>query len=152
MTRLIATLGMLILAGVSAMTWAGPAEEVTQLAAPRGQAFEQGNLDAFTAAFADNAVLQSFLSPFRIEGKDAIRAHYAELFQQYPRRRGFVRQPTMRVYGNDLVVQNAYSAAAFTDQSGRVNAAAIRYSIVWARTDGRWQIVDQHVSRVPVTP
>jgi uncharacterized protein (TIGR02246 family) len=152
MTRHVALLLMVFLAAASARLWAGPAEEVVQLAAPRGQAFEEGNLNAFTADFADNAVLQSFLSPFRIEGKQAIRAHYAELFQQYPKRRSFVRQPALRIYGSDLVIQNAYSVAWFTDQGGRVNPAAIRYSIVWAKMDGRWQIVDQHVSRVPVAP
>jgi uncharacterized protein (TIGR02246 family) len=152
MQRSIATLSALILVGLTAFAWAGPAEEVAQLSAPRGQAFEDGNLDAFMAAFADNAVLQSFLSPYRIEGKEAIRVHYAELFHMYPRRRGFVRQPVIRVYNDDLVIQNAYSVAAFTDQRGQTTVSPIRYSVVWAKTGGRWQIVDLHVSRLPATP
>jgi uncharacterized protein (TIGR02246 family) len=152
MQRSIATLSALILVGLTAFAWAGPAEEVAQLSAPRGQAFEDGNLDAWMAAFADNAVLQAFMSPYRIEGKEAIRAHYAELFHMYPRRRGFVRQPAVRVYNDDLVVQNAYSVASFTDQRGQTTLSPIRYSVVWAKTGGRWQIVDLHVSRLPATP
>ena len=27
-----------------------------------------------------------------------------------------------------------------------------RYSLIWAKVGGRWQIVDQHVSRLPSNP
>jgi uncharacterized protein (TIGR02246 family) len=113
------------------------------------QAFESGNLEAWMAAFADNAVLHSFLSPFRIEGKEAIRAHFAELFQMYPSRRSLVRQPITRVYNDDLVAQASYLVVYFTDQKGQTTASAIRTSTIWAKLGGRWQIVDSHVSRFP---
>ena len=115
----------------------------------RGAAFESGNLDGWMAAFADNAVLQAFMSPFRVEGKDAIRAHFAQLFLMYPTRRTFVRQPTTRVYNDDLVVQDAYLIVYFTDQAGQTMATPIRSSTTWAKLGGRWQVVDTHVSRVP---
>jgi uncharacterized protein (TIGR02246 family) len=152
MQRSIATLSALILVGVGTAAWAGPAEEVAQIAAPRMQAFEDGNLEAWMAAFADNAVLQAFMSPYRIEGKDAIRAHFAELFHMYPRRRGFVRQPLTRVYNDDLVIQDPYILVSFTDQQGHAATYGIRNTVVWAKTGGRWQIVDIHVSRLPATP
>jgi len=38
-----------------------------------------------------------------------------------------------------------------TDQKGEVSAYALRTSVIWAKIGGRWQIVDQHGSRLPVT-
>ena len=151
MKRSLAWLLTLVLVAISTPLWAGPAEEVLQIAGPRMRALEEGNLDAFTAAFADNAVFQSALSPFRIEGKEAIRAYFAQVFQQYPTRRVPPRQPMVRAYNDDLVIQNGYNVASLTDQTGTVRTTAVRTSVVWARIGGRWQIVDQHGSRLPVT-
>jgi uncharacterized protein (TIGR02246 family) len=149
MKRSVATLCAVLVLGFAASVKAGPAEEVAQIAGARGAAFESGNLDAWMAAFADNAVLQAFMSPFRVEGKDAIRAHFAQLFLIYPTRLTFVRQPTTRVYNDDLVVQDAYLMVYFTDQVGQTMATPIRSSTTWAKLGGRWQVVDTHVSRVP---
>jgi uncharacterized protein (TIGR02246 family) len=152
MKRSIAALGALILVVLAAEIWAGPVEEVAQIAGPRLKAFQDGDVDAYTAAFADNAVFNSSMSAFRMEGKEAIRAYYAELFQIYPRRRVFVRQPAMRAYNDDLVISNSYAVLNVTDQQGKVTAFQLRSSIAWAKLGGRWQIVDQHTSRLPVAP
>ena len=138
-----------IVIGFASTVWAGPAEEIAQIAGPRLKALEDGNLDAYIAAFADNAVFQSSLSPFRIEGKPAIRAYFANLFQMNPKRRVTPRPPVMRVYNDDLVVQNSYGDFHVTDEQGQVSTRFLRSSVIWARIDGRWQIVDQHTSRVP---
>lgn len=152
MKRSIATLCTLISVVLAAEVWAGPVEEVTQIAAPRLKALQEGDVDAYTAAFADNAVLNSSLSAFRIEGKEAIRAYFIELFQIYPKRRAFVRQQAMRAYNDDLVISNSYAVFNVTDQQGKVTALQLRSSVVWAKLGGRWQIVDTHTSRLPVAP
>ena len=66
--RWIATLATLILMGCVLEAWAGPTEEVLQFVKPRLQALQDGDLDAYTAAYADNAVFHSSLTAFRIEG------------------------------------------------------------------------------------
>jgi len=152
MKRIIATLSTLILVSIAAEALAGPVEEVAQIAGPRLKAFQEGDLDAYTAALADNAVVNSSSSAFRIEGKEAIRAYFTELFQIYPRRRIFVRQSAMRAYNDDLVISNSYLALNVTDQQGKITAFQLRSSVAWAKLGGRWQIVDQHTSRLPVAP
>ncbi|HTT36340.1 MAG TPA: nuclear transport factor 2 family protein [Burkholderiales bacterium] len=152
MKRSVAKLFVLLLAGLAAEVNAGPAEEVTQLAQQRLQAFHEGNVDGYTAPLADNAVVHSSLSPFRIEGKDAIRANVVELFKLYPGRRVLPRQAILRVYNDDLVVQNSYSALYLTNPKGDVTTLGIRSSVVWAKLSGRWQIVDQHTSRLMAAP
>ena len=152
MRRSVAKLCLLLLAGLSAQAFAGPAEEVAQIAQQRLQAFQEGNVDAYLASVADNAVVQSSLSLFRIEGKEAIRAYVTELFKLYPGRRVFLRQPTTRVYNDDLVVQNSYAVLYFTNQKGDVTTYPTRSSTVWAKLNGRWQLVDQHTTRLPMAP
>jgi uncharacterized protein (TIGR02246 family) len=149
MTRTIPMLAAVTLLGLSPVLWAGPVEEVAEIAKPRVRMLEEGNLDGYMAAFADSAVFQSALSPFRIEGKEAIRAHFAQVFEQYPKRRILPRQPARRAYGDDLVVQNGYAVLYLTDQDDEVQTVFTRSSITWARIGGRWQIVDQHTSRLP---
>jgi ketosteroid isomerase-like protein len=104
------------------------------------------------AAYADNAVFQSSLTAFRIEGKEAIRGYFAELFKLYPARRVLLRQPASRAYNDDLVVQNGYAVLYLTDTRGQTAAYHTRSSVTWAKVGGRWQIVDQHTSRLPVAP
>jgi uncharacterized protein (TIGR02246 family) len=152
MNRFIAAFLGLVVLHLAGPASAGPLEEVAQLAAARGQAFQDGNADAYSADFADNAVLQSSFSPFRIEGKAAIKAYFVELFLMYPRRHLFSRQPSVRAYNDDLVVQDGYSALNLLNERGEPRNYDIRYSLTWAKTGGRWQIVDQHVSRLPTTP
>jgi uncharacterized protein (TIGR02246 family) len=151
MKRSIAAFFTLILLGLATEVWSGPIEEVTQIAGPRLQALQDGNLDAYVAAFADNAVFQTSLLPFRAEGKDAIRAQLAELFQLYPKRRVLVRQPSLRAYGDNLVIYNAYFMLYLTDQKGELITVPGRTSVTWAKLGGRWQIVDQHSARLPLT-
>jgi uncharacterized protein (TIGR02246 family) len=150
MKQSITALLAILVAGVTAEPWAGPVEEVVQIAGPRVQALEQGDVDAYVAAYADNAVFQSSLTAFRIEGKEAIRTYFTELFQLYPKRRVLPRQPTVRAYNDDLVIQNGYSVLYLTNQNGQVSTHHLRSSVTWAKTGGRWQIVDQHTSRLPI--
>ena len=84
--------------------WGGPAEEIAELNMKRGQAFSQGNAEAFVADLAENAVFISSRATFRIEGKPAIRAYFAGLFQTYPQRQSAGRQTMTRVFANDTVV------------------------------------------------
>jgi uncharacterized protein (TIGR02246 family) len=149
MKSVFATLSSLATIAISASVWAGPIEEVAEIAKPRQSAFAQGSAEGFTAAFADNAVLHSSFSPFRIEGKEAIRAYASQLFQMYPKRSFTVRQPTARAYGDDLVVQDGYSAIHVVDERGEPHVYDTRANTVWKKIDGRWQIISQHISRLP---
>lgn len=151
MKRIIATLSAVLMLGVAAGVRAGPAEDVAQLGAPRLQALVDGDVNAYVAAYADNAVFQSSFSPFRIEGKEAIRNFFVELFQLYPKRRVFIRHPATRVYNDDLVVQDSYAVLNWVNERGEPRTYDTRSNTVWAKIGGRWQIVDQHISRLPLS-
>lgn len=148
----VTSLIALLLIGLATEVWAGPAEEVAAVAQPRGQAFLAGNLEAWVAAYADNAVFHSAPSPFRIEGKPAIRAHFADLFRAYPERRVFTYQPITRVYNDNLVISNGYNVLSYTDLKGQITTFHVRFSVTWAKVGGRWEVVDHHISRLPPVP
>ena len=58
----------------------------------------------------------------------------------------------MRVYNDDLVVQDAYFALNVTNQKGDAAIFQLRSSVTWAKLGGRWQIVDANTSRLPLAP
>jgi uncharacterized protein (TIGR02246 family) len=149
MNRFVAAALSLILLQSIGTAWAGPVEDVTQIAAARGQAFQDGNVEAYVAAFADNATFLSSFSPYRIEGKEAIKAYFTELFLMYPRRHLFIRQAMARAYNDDLVIQNGYAVLNTLNERGEPKTLDTRYSLVWSKIGGKWQIVDQHVSLLP---
>ena len=138
MKLFIYPLVVLSLVGVVPAAWAGAAEEIAEIARHRAQLFSQGDLDGWMAAYADDAVLTSARVPFRIEGKEALRAYYAELFQAYPTRRTVSRQSSTRVYnGETTAVTNAYVHGTLVDRNGQANALYLRSSITWVKQGGR---------------
>jgi uncharacterized protein (TIGR02246 family) len=129
---------------------AGPLEEVAAFGAPRAKAFMAGDAGGWTDAYADNATGFSQFSPYRLDGKAAIRAYFAEFFNRYPGPRNFIiHQPSARAYGENLVVNAGYYQLTLTDKAGNVLTSYARYSSTWAKLDGRWQIVDQQNSPMP---
>ena len=60
---------------------AGPIEDSAQLTQEWVKAFHEGNAEALSALFALDGVYISWASPFRSEGRDAIRATFAGFFE-----------------------------------------------------------------------
>jgi uncharacterized protein (TIGR02246 family) len=144
-------LALISILGVSSVTWAGPAEEIAQINQQRAAANDKNDVDGFTAAFADNAVVTAFWTPFRAEGKAAIKDQFALAYQTYPTRHQIPRQMSTRVYANDtVVVSNGYAVEYLTDKAGNTTVHYIRVSQTWVKIGTEWKIVDQHVSRMPI--
>ena len=152
MKRCTVTFATFLQITVVGQIWGGPVEDIRQIQGPRMQAVQEGNIESYIAAFADDAVIQPGTTAFRVEGKEAIRAHFVEFFRIYPKVRLLARQPSMRVYSADLVISNAYAIVYLTDQSGQTTVLPIRSSATWTKVGGQWKIVDQHDSRVPTAP
>jgi len=139
----------LVLCGMATLAWAGPAEEIAQIAQQAVQAINEGNLDGIMALYADDAVLIPAGSPFRIDGKDAIRSFYVGLFQNFPTRRFVERQRQIRVYGANTAIINAYFTFTLVDRSGNANNVQARMSVTFVKVGNRWLVADDHASRLP---
>jgi hypothetical protein len=83
---------LVALLGVTPVAWAGAAEDLAAIGQQRAAAFEKGDIDAYIAAFADNAVFTPSLQAFRVEGKAALKDYFSALLQTYPTRQIAGRQ------------------------------------------------------------
>ena len=144
-----ALLGLLASFLFTAPSLADPLKEIAEVAAPRAKAYSAGDVDGWTGAFADNAVFFGSFSPFRVEGKPAIRAAFSEHFTQFTNRRYYLRQSQLRPYGDSLAVADGYYEIVLTDRSGKTTEQYGRYTAVWAKLGGRWQIIQQQNSVLP---
>lgn len=54
----------------------------------------------------------------------------------------------VRIYGNNIAVETGRVNYKGTDKDGKSSAGIERYTTVWIRRDGRWQIVSDHLSDV----
>lgn len=146
----------LLLAVVPVAVWAqtdAAAKEVADINRKRAQAGAKGDVDGVVADVADNVVFTAARAGFRIEGKEAMRAFLTNLWQNYPTRQSLTRQVTYRSFGDgNVVVVNSYTDQTFFDRSGRMSTLMQRNSQTWVKTAGRWLLVDQHNSGLPVTP
>jgi uncharacterized protein (TIGR02246 family) len=149
MRRLISLALLILVSGVVVEAWAGAEEEVARAREQRVQAFNEGNLEAFVDSFADSAVVTPPGEPFRIEGKDAIRAYYAGLFQAFPTRQVATRQSTIRLYEGTTAVVNTYAGLTLVDRNGKATITNGRASFTYVKIGGRWLVVDQHSSALP---
>ena len=129
--------------------WADPLKEMAEVAGPRAKAYTAGDLDGWTNAYAENAVFFGSDSPFRVEGKAAIRAAITEHFNAYPGRRYFLRQSNARAYGDNLIVVDGYFELILTDRSAKRTVQYGRYTATWAKLDGRWQIIQHQNAPLP---
>jgi uncharacterized protein (TIGR02246 family) len=151
MKRLIFLVALLSLLGISPAAWAGAAEEIAVIGQQLGVAFEKGDADGFTAAFADNAVFTPSLQPFRVDGKAAIKDYFAAFFETYPTRHTAARQVSTRVYANDTTfVSDNYLVLTLADNTGNVRVDYLRISTTWLKMGSEWRIVGQHNSRMPI--
>ena len=132
--------------------WADPVKEVADLGPARAKSFNAGDVEGWTGAYADNASWYSQFSPYRIDGKAAIRTYFVDFFNRYPGPRNFfVYQPVSRAYGENLVVGDGYYQLTVTDKAGKAYTSHARYSVTWAKLNNRWQIVDQHNAPLPAS-
>ena len=152
MKRLPFIVVLLLVFGIGQGAWAGPEEEVNQVRQQRLQAFNEGNLEVYMATWADNGALTTALTPFRIEGKEAIRDYYAGIFQAFPTRRFFPRQITVRIYGGTIAVTNQYFTLTLVDRTGKVSTFQGRFSNTYVKFADGWKVVDQHTSVLPASP
>ena len=131
--------------------WAAAPEEIAKLREQFAQAFNAGDAEAMSALFTDDTQFFSAVSPFRMDGKDAVRAFWVGLFQ-FPTHTIVFRQPSTRVYGDTTAVDNGYIHVTLVDAKGQTTTIFGRYSTTYVKQGGKWGIVNLHGSRLPVSP
>ena len=125
--------------------------EIRTLIADWARALEARDLDALFASYAENVVLFDVKPPFRLRGVDAYRAMWQACLPYFPAR--------FAIEHRDLDV-TATGDAAFAyglvhirpiGEESKAGQTWLRATICYARVDGAWRVVHEHVS-VPFDP
>lgn len=102
--------------------------------------------------FADDAQFFTSISPFLLEGKQAIKDLYAGFFPTFPTRSLVVRQSSIRLYGDMTAIDNGYFQAMLVDAKGQSRTIFGRYSTMYVKQAGKWVTANIHASVHPVSP
>ncbi len=129
--------------------WSGPIEDSIQLTQAWVKAFNEGNAEALSALFAQDALYVSWASPFPAQGRDAIRATMAGFFRSFPIRYLMLRDEYRKVYGDTVSLHNNFTLV-YGDGKGPQKTIYGRNSAVNTIVDGKRLIIIQHNSFFPM--
>ena len=132
---------------------AAPQDEIAALAQAQSEAFNQGNVDWYVEAFADDAVLSPPGGSVRAIGKDAIKTAMVAFFRAFPSRESVPHDTIVRLYNNATVaIRNELRDEKLVDRNGETRTQKTRFTQVLVRAGDRWLVVEQHNSRIPIPP
>ena len=157
MSRSIRTLGVAALAGAG-LAMAGTAvaksmdcaavtdAEIAALFDRWNASLGTGSPDAVTANYARDAVLLPTVSNTPRTDHALIRDYFVTFLQKKPV--GTIDTRTITIGCNMASDVGTYTFA-LTDEAGKVNNVAARYSYVYALENGQWLIKHHHSSAMP---
>lgn len=118
-------------------------------------AFEQGtkalnalDLDGFMALAHDQSVTFGAASPFPIDGKAAQRQTLQNAMNGRESQTFTPINPQFRVIGTTGIVWG-HGSLVIKPKGGPLETQYVRYTIVYAKTDGKWLRAATHLSWMP---
>ena len=126
------------------------AEEIARLLEKHKTDYLTGDADAWAALYAEDA---TFVGGQRnLQSRQAIRDSFAQLFRDFPTRTVNVSNLRIRVYNeattSAMAIINADNKGTRTDASGGLVNTNNRESVVWAKIQGKWLIVNHQTSPI----
>ena len=109
--------------------------------------FSSNAIENILALYAEDACLWGTLSPVQRTGSAAIRDYFEQAFV-YQNRKVIFNSTCIRCYDDMAVSSGAYTFSF--DRDGEKQVIPSRFSLVYARLDGKWLIVEHHSSAMPV--
>jgi uncharacterized protein (TIGR02246 family) len=114
-----------------------------------GEALTSRNPETITALYDQDAVLLATFTNV-VEGEDAIRAYFEGLTKNDALTVRFQEQD-IKVFGPSGASNTGTYTFSFNDASGNPVSVPARYSFVYEKIGGEWQIVSHHSSKNPET-
>jgi uncharacterized protein (TIGR02246 family) len=111
-------------------------------------AFEAGDADAVAQCYAADAVLWLPGAP-RMQGRDAIRAGYADFFAAATIKRATLTELGKVAHGNEASSWGTFTVVSVSKTDGKETTGSGRYTDVSRRIGGRWQYLVDHASDDP---
>ena len=111
------------------------------------EAVEAGKVDDIMKLYDRNAVMISTFAQVPMTKREQIAGYYKKVVTN-PDIKVEIEDSHPRLFGNVAVVSGRYTLS-YT-QEGETISIPARFSFVYALESGKWVIVDQHSSRVPL--
>jgi uncharacterized protein (TIGR02246 family) len=152
--KTICVLGALAVLGSGwvqrAETKEAAAEEIAGLLEKHKTDYLTGDADAWAALYAEDA---TFIGGQRnLQTRQAIRDSFARLFKDFPTRTVNVSDLRIRVYNeattSATAIINADNKGTRSGGSGGLVNTNNRESVVWAKIQGKWLIVNHQTSPI----
>ncbi len=110
-------------------------------------AIESANVDVIMKLYDKNAVMISTFAQEPMTKRDQIKGYFKKVVPN-PDIKVDIKSSQVRLFGNVAVVNGRYDLS-YTQDGEPINIPA-RYTFVYNLEGGKWLIVDQHSSRVPL--
>ena len=122
--------------------------EIQTLAQRFADAFDKGDMKTAVEMLADDLEVFDHV-PYRFEGKALFAKYLNEAFAGIASTSFGFRQPSCRVYNDNVGIVNAYDMFMGATKDGKALTLHGRTTLVFVKQNGRWKIVSCHLSAMP---
>ena len=88
-------------------------------------------------------------APYRFDGKALFAKYLHEVIASLASASFGFRQPSCRMYGNDVGIVNAHDMFMGVTKDGKILSIHGRTTLVFNKQSGQWKIVSAHFSAIP---
>lgn len=140
---LLVLMALFMVAPASAI--AGPSEEANAALDAFAATYSANDVEKLVQLYAPNAILLGTNSPSISEGRDAVRAYFANLKLAGSGNKNAIQERrTIVVNDNAVVVTGFYEFTRMKD--GQPMPAPARFTVLLTKQGGQWFIAHQHSS------
>jgi uncharacterized protein (TIGR02246 family) len=122
--------------------------EIQILAQRFADAFDKGDMKIAMEMLADDVEVFDHV-PYRFDGKAFFAKYLNEAFAGIASTSFGFRQPSCRVYNDNVGIVNAYDMFMGATKDGKALTLHGRTTLVFVKQGGQWKIVSCHFSPMP---
>src|SRR6202047_3663974 len=123
-------------------------KELQTLAQQFADAFDQRDLQPILDMLSEDVEVFDH-APYRFDGKALFAKYLREVMPSLASASFGFRQPSCRMYGNDVGIVNAHDMFTGVTKDGKILSIHGRTSLVFIKERGQWKIVSAHFSAIP---
>ena len=122
--------------------------EIQMLAQRFGEAFDKNDMKMALEMLSEDVEVIDHV-PYRFDGKSLFAKYLYETFRAIASTSFGFRQPSCRVYNDNVGIVNAYDTFVGATKDGKALTLHGRTTLVFVKQGGNWKIVSCHFSAMP---
>jgi uncharacterized protein (TIGR02246 family) len=122
--------------------------EIEALAQRFADAFDKRDMKSVLEILSEDVEVFTHV-PYRFDGKPLFAKYLDEAFEGFASTSFGFRQPSCRVYNDNVRIVNAYDMFMGATRDGKARTIHGRTTLVLVKQGGNWKIVSCHVSAMP---